>query len=232
METNLTVFSLFLHADIVVQLVLFFLFGLSILCWSIIFDKIIRFKEIKNVTENFEKSFRSEKMLDKLHHSLKGKKNHPMEAIFVAAMDEWLRQPKMQAMNVAILSENIKNRLTQAMIVAHNKSVASIEKNMVILATVASAAPVIGLFGTVWGIMNSFTAIANEKNASLLVVAPGIAEALFATAVGLFAAIPAAIAYNYFTNKINNFNVRLEDFASELSNILSRQLDNIERGNI
>ena len=223
-----SILGLFLHADIVVKSGLISLAIASLVCWAIIFDKAIRLKKIARSTDRFEQNFWSGQLLDNLYNNLKDKDNHPMAAIFVAAMHEWNRrnnQPSAHPDNS--LRAGIKERLFQAMSVAQNRSMERLEKNMTFLAIVASAAPFIGLFGTVWGIMNSFQSIGQQKSASLIVVAPGISEALLATAVGLFAAIPSVIFYNLFTNKLENYSLRLEDFANELSALLSRKLDEV-----
>lgn len=223
-----SILNLFLHADIVVQTVLLSLIAASVICWAIIFDKAISLKKTLRSTDHFEQNFWSGQLLDNLYKNLKDKDNHPMAAIFVAAMHEWNRRHHNAASAANnTLQAGVKERLFQAMSVAQNRSMERMEKNMTFLATVASAAPFIGLFGTVWGIMNSFQSIGQEKSASLVVVAPGISEALLATAVGLFAAIPSVIFYNLFSNKLDNYSMRLEDFANELSALLSRKIDEI-----
>ena len=184
------------------------------------------FQRLNLKTNKFEKVFWSGQLLEQLYERVKNKADHPIAAIFVAAMYEWNRQniDKMSG-SLSYLSASIKERIFQAMDVARNREMERIQKHINFLATVGSAAPFIGLFGTVWGIMNSFQSIAAAKNATLAVVAPGIAEALFATAVGLITAIPAVIFYNLFANKLNNLNSRLDDFSNELGALLSREID-------
>lgn len=227
-STEHSIIGLILQADLVVQSVMLMLVLASVFCWSIIFEKYIHFKRLKRSTMLFEKSFWSGQRLDELYDRIKGKRNQPMAAIFVAAMNEWTRkQPAYNegSGNVVVLRTGIKERIFQAMSVAQNRSMGYLEKNLGFLATVGSAAPFIGLFGTVWGIMNSFQSIGVQKSASLVVVAPGISEALLATAIGLFAAIPAVIYYNIFSEKLNQYYIRLEDFTNELGALLTRKLD-------
>lgn len=221
---DMSMLSLISHADIVVKSVLLMLIVASFICWTIIFDKFMRFRKLSASTEKFEKIFWSGQLLDQLYERIRNRATHPMAAIFVAAMNEWSRRQELVGDENA-LRTGVKERIFQAMTVAKNRSMERLESNLVFLATVASSAPFIGLFGTVWGIMNSFKSIGAQKNTTLAVVAPGIAEALLATAVGLFAAIPAVIFYNIFTGKLNDYIVKLEDFSNELSALLSRELD-------
>jgi biopolymer transport protein TolQ len=225
---DLSFFSLFMQADVVVKAVMIMLILASIWSWAIIFDKWILFKSVKGKTNNFEKSFWSGQSLENLFERVKGRENHPMALVFASAMQEW------QTRNVKDMSGNhnlrasTKERIYQAMQVASSKSIDKLEKNLTFLATVGSSAPFIGLFGTVWGIMVSFQSIAISKNTTLAVVAPGIAEALLATAFGLAAAIPAVIFYNKFAGELNRVSSNLEDFSNELGAIISRELDNIK----
>lgn len=225
---DLSFFSLFMQADVVVKGVMIMLILASIWSWAIIFDKWILFKSVKGKTNNFEKSFWSGQSLENLFERVKGRENHPMALVFASAMQEW------QTRNVKDMSGNhnlrasTKERIYQAMQVASSKSIDKLEKNLTFLATVGSSAPFIGLFGTVWGIMVSFQSIAISKNTTLAVVAPGIAEALLATAFGLAAAIPAVIFYNKFAGELNRVSSNLEDFSNELGAIISRELDNIK----
>lgn len=214
------------NADIVVKFAIFLLIMSSLYSWAIIFDKFTLFKRLILKTEKFEKVFWSGQLLDQLYERLKSRADHPIAAVFVAAMYEYYRQDinKISG-SMSYLSMGIKERVAQAIEVAKSREIAKIEKRLSFLATVGSAAPFIGLFGTVWGIMNSFQSIAAAKNATLAVVAPGIAEALLATAIGLIAAIPAVIFYNYFANKLNFFVARIDDFANEISALISRELD-------
>lgn len=227
---DLSIIGLVMQADMVVKLVLMILLLASFYCWVIIFNKLVRFKHLRSSTEKFERVFWSGQLLDNLYERVKDKVNHPMAAVFVAAMHEWGRRrgagkDDETQVTSSLLRTGVKERIFQAMQVAHNRSMGQLEKNLTFLATVGATAPFIGLFGTVWGIMNSFQSIAASKNTTLVVVAPGIAEALFATAVGLFAAIPAVIFYNIFTGELNRYALKLEDFSNELGALLSRELD-------
>ncbi|MCD6034476.1 MAG: exbB [Rickettsiales bacterium] len=223
---DLSILGLIGHADIIVKLVLLLLLLSSFICWGIIFSKFMLFRKLNQGTEKFEKVFWSGQLLDHLYERVRERANHPMAAIFVAAMSEWRHKSNEPSHGNTALRAGIKERIFQAMQVARNRSMEELEGKLSFLATVGSSAPFIGLFGTVWGIMNSFQSIAASKNTTLAVVAPGIAEALFATAVGLFAAIPAVIFYNFFTVRVNRYTVKLEDFSNELSSLLSRELDN------
>ena len=220
--------SLISDADAVVKIVILLLFLASFCSWSIVFDKIIKFRSLNRKAKKFNREFWSGKDINELYNDLKEKDNHPMSHIFIHAMNEW------SAIDHTILFDNdgakerFLSRIYQAMMIAKHRSVGKIQKNISFLATIASSSPFIGLFGTVWGIMNSFSAIVSTQNTNLSAVAPGISEALFATAIGLFAAIPALIFYNYFSNKLNDYEGKLEDFSTELMNIFSRELDKIE----
>ena len=222
-NTEISFINMFLQADLVVQSVMLLLLFASFWSWAIIFDKFLSIKSIKDKMSRFENEFWSGVSLEKLFRQIKGKQDHPMAMIFVAAIEELqerINKPKQDQ-----LSASIKERIHQAMQVASNKSMDTIESNLNFLATVGSSAPFIGLFGTVWGIMTSFQAIAASKNTTLAVVAPGIAEALMATALGLAAAIPAVIFYNKFASETNRIANKLDDFSMELSSIISRELD-------
>ena len=171
--------------------------------------------------DRFEQAFWSGESIEDLYRTLSAKPTHSMAACFVAAMREWKRSFESQARSVA----GLQMRIDKVMNVSISREVERLERRLLVLATVGSAGPFVGLFGTVWGIMSSFQSIAASKNTSLAVVAPGIAEALFATAIGLIAAIPATIFYNKFTSEVNRQAQRLEGFADEFSAILSRQID-------
>lgn len=225
---DMSFINLFLQADAVVKTVMLLLFFASVWSWAIIFDKIILYKSIRSKSHIFEKDFWSGQSLENFFERIKGRENHPLAVVFTAAMQEW------QARNVKDLTARhelragTKERVHAAMQVASSKSLDKMEKSLSFLATVGSAAPFIGLFGTVWGIMISFQSIAISKNTTLAVVAPGIAEALLATALGLAAAIPAMIFYNKFANELNRTANSIDDFSNELSAIISRELDNIK----
>ncbi len=214
----------FLNADIIVKTVMLLLLLASLWSWAIIINKGIAFRGLKRKAEKFEKVFWSGQTLDELYQQFAAHNDHPLSAVFVAALREWRRAFEGGAPRENQLP-GIKDRIDKAMNVTILRETDGIERQLGFLATVGSVSPFIGLFGTVWGIMNSFTAIAARHDTTLAVVAPGIAEALFATAMGLFAAVPAVIFYNRFINEIGRYSVRLDAFAEEFSAILSRQLE-------
>ncbi|MCK0198334.1 protein TolQ [Ancylobacter sp. 6x-1] len=223
-SADLSLIGLFLQAHFIVKCVMAGLIIASVWVWAIVIDKTILFSRMKRQMDRFEQVFWSGQSLEELYRSLSSHPNHAMAAIFVAAMREWKRSYEGGARSFAGLTQ----RLDKVMDVTIAREVERLESRLLVLATVGSAGPFIGLFGTVWGIMTSFQSIAASKNTSLAVVAPGIAEALFATAIGLIAAIPATIFYNRFVSQVNRQALRLEGFADEFSAILSRQID--ERG--
>jgi biopolymer transport protein TolQ len=226
LNADFSLFSVLASADIVVKISVLILLLASVWSWTIIFDKYITFKRVMRKTIKFEKVFWSGQMLDQLYDRLKSRVDHPMAAVFVAAMYEWNRQNVHEISgSMSYLTIGIKERIFQAMEVARSREMDKIEKNLSMLATIGSASPFIGLFGTVWGMMCSLQSIAAAKNATLAVVAPGISEALIATAIGLMAAIPAYIFYNVFSSKLNRFNGKIDDFSNELSALISRELD-------
>ncbi len=218
---NLSLISLFLQAHIVVKLVMLGLIVSSIWSWAIIIDKVLLFGRIRRQIERFEKVFWSGQSLEELYRSLASRPATSMAALFVAAMREWKRSFESGAKSPI----GLQMRIDKVLDVTLAREAERMESRLLFLATVGSAGPFIGLFGTVWGIMTSFQAIAASKNTSLAVVAPGIAEALLATAIGLFAAIPAVIAYNKLSSAAGKISLRLEGFADEFSAILSRQID-------
>jgi biopolymer transport protein TolQ len=223
-QADMSAWGMFMQADLVVKFVMIALIMASIWTWAIIFDKIMRFKTIKQRSAKFESDFWSADALDGFYEKVKRRANHPYAIVFMAAMEEWFRSSKTTG-RARLSGAGMKERIAQIMGVARNRELDELEKGLGFLATVGSSAPFIGLFGTVWGIMNSFQSIAVSKNTSLAVVAPGIAEALLATAIGLFAAIPAVIAYNRFNGELNKFAGRLEDFSVEFEALLSRQTE-------
>ena len=224
---NLSVWGLFMAADIVVKAVMLMLFAASVWCWAIIFEKIIKLRKLNAQAADFEESFWSGGSLEKLYEDVGTQPNDPMAATFAAGMREW-RHASERALNASGIKAGLQQRVERVMSVTIGREMARAERYMSFLATVGSTAPFVGLFGTVWGIMNSFTSIAASNNTSLAVVAPGIAEALFATALGLVAAIPAVVAYNKFSTDLGRYADRLDAFSSEFSSILSRYLE--ERG--
>ncbi|WP_075215239.1 protein TolQ [Mongoliimonas terrestris] len=218
---DMTLIGLFMQAHIVVKLVMLGLLASSIWCWAIIVDKVILFSRMAKSMDRFEKIFWSGQSLEDLYRSLSARQNQGLSAVFVAAMREWKRSH--EAGRTSFLG--LTDRIEKVIDVTIAREMERFEGRLLVLATVGSAGPFIGLFGTVWGIMTSFQAIATSKNTNLAVVAPGIAEALFATAIGLAAAIPAVLAYNKFAADAAKLGARMEGFADEFSAILSRQID-------
>ena len=223
-ELNFSVWMLFLKADLIVKLVMLVLIVASVWCWAIIIEKSLRLKRLNSDAAEFEGSFWSGGSLDTLYDKIGALPKDPMAAIFVSAMKEWRRSGD-SGVTSADHGSSLTDRIDRVMDVTLNREIERVERQITILASTGSTAPFIGLFGTVWGIMNSFQSIAISKNTSLAVVAPGIAEALFATALGLLAAVPAVIAYNKISKDVDRYAARLEDFSSEFSAIISRQLD-------
>ncbi|ANK79600.1 protein TolQ [Minwuia thermotolerans] len=224
-EVDLSMWSLFLRADIVVQIVMLALLVASIWCWAIIFEKWVRYRRVQKQADEFERLFWSGGSLEKLYDEIGANASHPMAVLFAGAMREWRRTAERGLARTDKLRAGLQDRISQVMRISIDREVDRLERYLGVLATVGSTAPFLGLFGTVWGIMDSFQSIAATNNTSLAVVAPGIAEALFATALGLVAAIPATVAYNKFANDIARYATRLEGFAGEFSAIMSRQLD-------
>jgi biopolymer transport protein TolQ len=218
---NFSMLGLFLSADWIVKIVMLGLLSASVWSWAIIIDKSMMFGRAGRQMNAFERVFWSGQSLEDLYQQMQERPSSGLGAIFVAAMKEWKRSHEQNASSYL----GVQARLEKVLDVAIGRESESLEKRLGFLATVASAAPFIGLFGTVWGIMNSFTSIAASKSTNLAVVAPGIAEALFATALGLVAAIPATIAYNKLSADSNKLIGRLESFADEFATILSRQLE-------
>jgi biopolymer transport protein TolQ len=222
---DLSVISLFLQSDTIVKLVMILLLLASFWTWAIIFDKALRLRRLRNQAKQFEEAFWSGGSLEVLFDRLETKAPDPMSAIFVAAMREWRRSAAKGLAATENMRMSLQERIERVMDITLGREIDHLERHMTFLASVGSSAPFVGLFGTVWGIMNSFASIAASKNTTLAVVAPGIAEALFATALGLVAAIPAVLAYNKLSGDISRFGNRLEAFAGEFGAILSRQLE-------
>jgi biopolymer transport protein TolQ len=223
-SSDLSLITLFLHAHWLVKCVMVGLLAASVWVWAIVIDKIMLYGKTKRAMDRFEQAFWSGQSLEELYKALSARAAHSMAALFVAAMREWKRSFEGQVRSFA----GLQTRIEKVMDVTIAREIERLERRLLVLATVGSAGPFVGLFGTVWGIMTSFQSIAASKNTSLAVVAPGIAEALFATAIGLIAAIPATIFYNKFITEVNRQAQRMEGFADEFSSILSRQID--ERG--
>ena len=210
-NTDFSLVSLFLRADIIVKSVMIILVVFSIYSWAIIFDKIRLFRKINKSAEEFEEKFWKSKSAETFYNNLPSTTNDPMAELFKSSM-----QMVMKSRSKSNLSERLAGVLEANI----EKQMTNVDKNYTFLATVGSTAPFIGLFGTVWGIMNSFQSIAISRNTSLAIVAPGIAEALFATALGLLAAIPAVIAYNKFSNDSKKYSQKLENFSKRFISII------------
>ena len=210
-NTDFSLWKLFLRADFIVKSVILILIACSIYSWAIIVEKIKLFKKIHLSTEQFEKNFWKSKSAETFYNSLPEKTEDPMANVFKNSMKTLLKSKR---------SPNIQERMSRMLEINIEQEIEKIEKNYTFLATVGSTEPFIGLFGTVWGIMNSFQSIAISRNTSLAIVAPGIAEALFATALGLLAAIPAVVAFNKFNNDSKKYTQKLENFSKRLLSII------------
>lgn len=218
---ELSMFALFLQADWVVKSVMIGLLLASVACWAVIFSKLAAYAHARREMKAFDRIFASGEPLGAIYQRIKDKPRHGLGALFAAAMEEWNGSHADNAANPAGLQARLRIVLDTTIV----EQTERLDRNLSLLATTGNAAPFIGLFGTVWGIMNSFTAIAAAESTSLSVVAPGIAEALFATALGLLAAIPAVIAFNKLSGDAGRLIGRLEAFADRVSVLLSRQLD-------
>jgi len=212
-STDFSLIQLFLRADFVVKSVIIILLAASIYSWALIFDKYKLFKKIEKSSSSFEDKFWKSRSAESFYNSLTNRDKDPIANIFQSAMGELI---KTKSKSSAIQS----NRVSRVLEISADKEMKLIEKHFTFLATVGSTAPFIGLFGTVWGIMNSFQSIAISRNTSLAIVAPGIAEALFATALGLLAAIPAVVAYNKFNSDSQKYSARIENFSKRFISII------------
>jgi biopolymer transport protein TolQ len=221
---DLSLWGLFLQADWIVKIVMLMLVAASIWVWAVVFEKVTTLRRVNRAADAFEDKFWSGGSLDTLFQTEGERPSHPMAAVFGAGMREWERSAARPS-EAPAHGAGMQQRAERAMTVAIQREMDGMERWMVFLASVGSVGPFVGLFGTVWGIMNSFSAIAGMNNTNLAVVAPGIAEALFATAIGLVAAIPAVLAYNKITTDLARFAGRLEGFATEFAAILSRQAE-------
>lgn len=222
---DLSIFGLISSSDIIGQFVFLLLLFLSIFSWAIIIDKIYKLRIITKKISEFEKNFWSGEPLDQLYSRVKKNIDNPLSAIFVNSMSEIYTESPYTSKKESYIKISLKDRVMQSMNLTKNREIETLESYLTFLAAVGSNATFIGLFGTVWGIMHSFQSIAMSKNTSLAVVAPGIAEALLATAFGLLTAIPALSFYNYLVSRINFVSNRMEDYISELFNILSKSID-------
>ncbi len=222
---DLSTWSLFLQADVVVKSIMILLAIMSVWSWAIIFDKTLRMRSLHQKAEQFEEKFWSGSSLEDLFERVGTRPREPMAAIFIAAMKEWRRSSGKTGQPASGIGAVLSERIDRVMKIRLEREMDQLSKRMTFLASTGSVSPFLGLFGTVWGIMNTFTSIGATADTSLATVAPGIAEALFATALGLVAAIPAVVAYNKISSDLSRYALRLENFAGEFSAILSRQLD-------
>ncbi|MAJ02961.1 MAG: protein TolQ [Rickettsiales bacterium] len=221
---NFSIFSLFFDADVIVKIVILMLIFASVWSWTIIFSKFSSLNSLFKDSNDFEENFYSSDTLQKLSKKLGSHPTHPLESIFFSAMS-YIDKIKLTTSNKNYeFKKNLCERIEKEMVIVGERELTILNRNMNFLASVGSTAPFVGLFGTVWGIMNSFTAIGLSQNTSLAVVAPGIAEALFATALGLIAAIPAVLAYNKLNDKIYNFSNKVEIFTTEMMIIISKEI--------
>ena len=210
-NTDFSIFQLFIRADIIVKSVIVILIACSVYSWAIIFEKFKLFKKINLTTQEFENKFWKSKSAESFYNNLPSKVDDPMAKVFINSMQVLLKSKR---------ASNLDERMSRMLEISIEQQMEKIEKNYTFLATVGATAPFIGLFGTVWGIMNSFQSIAISRNTSLAIVAPGIAEALFATALGLLAAIPAVIAFNKFSNDSKKYSQKLENFSKRFLSII------------
>ena len=210
-NTDFSIIQLFVRADLIVKTVIVILIVSSIYSWAIIFEKIKLFRKINKSTEEFEEKFWKSKSAESFYNNLPANVNDPMANVFKSSMNVLLKSKR---------SSNLNEKMSRMLEINIEQQMEKIEKRYIFLATVGSTAPFIGLFGTVWGIMNSFQSIAISRNTSLAIVAPGIAEALFATALGLLAAIPAVVAFNKFTSDSKKYTQKLENFSKRLLSII------------
>ena len=210
-NTDFSITTLFLRADIIVKTVIIILIVSSIYSWAIIFEKIKLFKKINKSTDEFENKFWKSKSAESFYNSLPSNVNDPMANLFKDSMQVLLKSKR---------SSNLDEKMSRTLEINVEQQMEKIDKSYTFLATVGSTAPFIGLFGTVWGIMNSFQSIAISRNTSLAIVAPGIAEALFATALGLLAAIPAVVAFNKFSSDSKKYSQKLENFSKRFLSII------------
>ncbi len=222
---DLSVTGMFWHSDFLVKIVIMILLFCSVWGWAIIFNKYATIKLLNRRSSKFEDAFWSGESLDKLYERVHKKPGDPMAAVFSVGMKEWRRGHRRGDNGATEPHAGLMQRVDRVMAVSIGREMNRTERYMIFLASVGSVSPYLGLFGTVWGIMNSFTAIATAANTNITVIAPGIAEALFTTALGLIAAIPAVVAYNKFSTDLARYSDRLEAFAAEFSSILARYME-------
>lgn len=224
-QNSLSLIQMFWNAEPLIQLIMLFLLAASFWSWTIIFQKVFRLRQLKSMADQFEEAFWSGGALDDLYDRINNRPQDPLSVIFCSAMKEWRRSVSKGMVKTSQTRGTIQQRIERVMNLAISRETDSLERYLGFLSSTGATAPFIGIFGTVLGIMNSFQSIAMQQNTNLSIVAPGIAEALLATAIGLIAAIPAMIAYNKLSSDINRYVNRLDAFASEFSGIISRQLE-------
>ena len=222
----MSMWDLVWSSDTITKVVMIGLIAASVWCWAIIIEKIGTLRQVRERSRKFEERFWSGGSLDRLYDSIGTHPSDPMSAMFVAAMKEWKRTNILKSKtDRGLRGVSLQQRIEKAMTVSMDKEIEALDMRMGFLASTGSVAPLVGLFGTVWGIINSFNAIAATQSNSLSAMAPGIAEALFTTAFGLIAAIPAVVAYNKICSDIDRYAKRLENFMVEFTSILSREID-------
>ena len=223
---QMSMWDLVWASDTVTKVVMIGLIAASVWSWAIIFEKYATLRHVKKMSKKFEEAFWSGGSLDRLYDAIGNRPRDPMSAMFLAAMKEWRRSDIMKSKtDRSLRGASLQQRTEKAMMVCMDKELEDLDNRLGFLASTGSVAPLVGLFGTVWGIINSFNAIAATQSNSLSAMVPGIAEALFTTAFGLIAAIPAVVAYNMITTQIDRYANRLENFIAEFSTILSREID-------
>ena len=224
---SMSIWGMFNHSDMFMKALIIALLLASVWSWAIIIEKWRTFKKIRSRSASFERQFWSGGSLETLYTDLNGKAKDPLSAIFLAAMKEWKRSMRTRKEG-SFKGVNLQERIEKVMQITIEREIENLNNRLIFLASTGSVAPLAGLFGTVWGIMASFQAIGVTKNTNISAVAPGVAEALLTTAVGLIAAIPAVVAYNKFANDIERFTNKMETFAGELEAIISRQIETVE----
>ena len=223
---SMSVWGMFQNSDAFMKILIIILLLASVWSWAIIIEKWRIFKRIRQRSASFERQFWSGGSLDTLFNELKDKPTDPLSSIFVSAMKEWKRSMRLHK-DGSFKGVNLQERIEKVMQITIEREVENLNNRLIFLASTGSVAPLAGLFGTVWGIMSSFQAIGVTKNTNISAVAPGVAEALLTTAVGLIAAIPAVVAYNKFANDIDRYTNKMETFAGELEAIISRQIETV-----
>lgn len=223
---SLSMYSMFMDSDLFMKALILGLLFTSVWCWTIIFDKTLTFKRLRHSMKDFERKFWSGGSLENLYNTYAKDSKNPLAVIFISAIQEWRRSTAEGRVKKATIK--MSERIDKVMQIAIDRQVDKMETRMTFLASTGSVAPLLGLFGTVWGIMDAFNSIGATQSTNIAAVAPGVAEALFTTAVGLIAAIPAVIAYNKLTNDIERMTQRMETFSGELGAILSRQMEQTE----